>query len=202
MGLEEESFELRGSSREETSGNIAKAFGLISIPNGVCNTFVALVLYVPVTKRFGDVKTTLTAGIIVSVNFAAYGVLPSKLWHLCVLQAITGVCFGFIIPALSPLMGRYAGAHYPSQMAECQGITILGMNLSMAFGQNALAFVHSRFGMEYAWVVCAASCAMFVALFVASCMLVDHRSPKPGLLTAEQKKVALKIGGEDVDKFI
>merc|ERR1719379_2094052 len=56
--------------------------------------------------------------------------------------------------------------------------------------------------MECAWGVCAASCAIFVTFFVSSCIIVDARSPKPDLLTAEQKKVALKIGGANVDKFI
>lgn len=199
--LEDASFGLVGSNQVETSGNISKAFGLIAVPQGVCNILTSLVFFVPVTRKFGDIKTIVVAGTVATLNFVVYG-WSNKLWHLCVNQAITGVCFGFMVPALGPLMARYASTHYPSQAAECQGIPILGMNLSMAFGQNILALMYTQFGMKVAWSVCAASCGIFVILFAVSCQIVEARNPKPDLLTAEQKKVALKIGGEDVDKFI
>merc|ERR1712125_35691 len=131
-----------------------------------------------------------------------YGLWPTKIWHLCVLQAITGLCFGFMIPALSPLMARYASVHYPSQIAECQGIPILGMNLSMSFGQNILATVLMYYGMTAAWLLCATCAAIFVTLFVLACCVVDAREPKPDKLSTEQKKVSLQLGGEDADKFV
>jgi len=200
--LEGESFGLIGRNREETSMKIAKAVGLIGIPQGVCTIFTSLVFFMPVTKRLGDIKTIMIAGTLVSLNFAAYGLWPSKLWQLCILHAITGICFGFMMPALSPLMGRYASFHYPSQMAQCLGIPSIGMNLSMSFGPNILAIVHAHFGMKVTWILCATCSAIFVILFALSYRVVEARSPKPDKLTAEQRKVLLQIGGEDADKFI
>jgi len=105
-------------------------------------------------------------------------------------------------PAFSPLLARYASAHYPRQIAECQGIPILGMNLSMSFGQNVLAMVYMKVGMAAAWGVVAACTLIFVVLFVACTFVVESKSPKPDKLSAEQRKVALQTGGEDADKFI
>jgi MFS family permease len=200
--LADESFGLTGKNREETLGNISKAFGLIAIPQGICNIFVSLVFFVPVTKRLGDIKTIVVAGTIASLNFAAYGLWATKLWQLCINQAITGVCFGLMVPALSPLMARYSSVHYPSQAAECQAIPVLGMNLAMTFGQNILAMMLTHYGMKPAWILCGSCCIVFVLLLAACCRLVDVRTPQSETLTAEQRKVMLQIGGEDVDKFI
>jgi MFS family permease len=200
--LEKESFGLLRATTEETEGNIAKAFGLVMIPNGVMNILVAAFVFVPLTKKMGDLKVVVTAGIAASLNFATYGFLPTKLWQLCIQQTITGFCFGLVIPALGPFMASYASVHYPKQMAEVNAIPILGMNFSMAFGQNIMAFVHEHWGFETAWAVSGGCVLLFVVFFVIATRLVRQRQPKQDTLSAQQQKVQLELGGLDVDKFV
>jgi MFS family permease len=200
--LEKESFGLVRATTEETEGNIAKAFGLVMIPNGVMNILVAIFLFIPLTKKVGDLKVVITAGILASVNVATYGFLPTKLWQLCIQQAITGLCFGLVIPALGPFMASYVSVHYPKQMAEANAIPILGMNFSMAFGQNIMAFVHERWGFEAAWIVSSTCVLLFVIFFVLAATLARRREPKSSTLSSKQQKVQLELGGMDVDKFV
>mmetsp|Transcript_110228 Transcript_110228/g.212398 ORF Transcript_110228/g.212398 Transcript_110228/m.212398 type:complete len:601 (+) Transcript_110228:73-1875(+) len=200
--LEQTSFGLKGATSAETEGNIAKAFGLVSIPMGVCNILVSVFLFVPVTKRFGDLRVIVTAGVVASVNISAYGFLPIRLWHVCILQAVSGCCFGFITPAVAPLMARYAAVHYPTRMAEAQGIPPVGMNLAMACGQNLMAAVHKHIGMKAAWITGGICICSFMTFFVIAVVLVEKRLPKPEKLSLKQQKAFLELGGMDVDKFI
>jgi MFS family permease len=200
--LEKESFGLQGVSTEETERNIAKALGLVMIPNGVMNILVGIFLFIPLTKKVGDINVIVIAGAVASVNIVTYGFLPTKLWHLCIQNAIGGFCFGLVIPALGPLMASYASVHYPKQLAEAQAIPILGMNLSMAFGQNILAFVNERWGIKAAWAVGGGCCALFVIFFVTASILARRRQPQPDRLSKQQQKVQLEVGGMDVDRFV
>jgi len=190
------SFGLHGETVEETEGNIARAFGFCAIPNGVCNILVSVFLFVPMTKQFGDLRVLIISGIIASANFVVYGFWPSELWHLCVLQAISGCCFGFMMPALGPLMASYAGVHYPNQMAETQAIPVLGMNLSMAFGQNMMALIHEQFSMRVAWIVSGACVALYMVFFIFAFILVDRRSSEKSLSSEQQVK--LEMGGSEI----
>lgn len=200
--LEQESFGLIGKDREETSQNISKALGLTHIPQGVCNILSAVLLFGPLTARFGDAKVVTVAGTVAALSIGTYGFWPTKLWQVVLLQSITGLSFGCILPAIAPLVAQYASTHYPAQMAECQGIPILGMNLSMAFGQNVLALVYTHSGMKGAWLLAAFCTIVFVILFVLSSLLVSKRAAKIDALTPGQRKVALETGGEDANKFI
>jgi MFS family permease len=201
--LSDATFGLQGQSEEETEGNIAKAFGLMSIPQGVCQVLVALALFVPVSNRLGELTTCLVFGMIAAVNFVLMGVLPYKLWHIAIHQTVTGSCFGFIVPILGPIIAKYASTAYPSQMAETQGIPILGMNLAMAFGQNIMAFILYEANMETAWIVCGVACVCFAACTCLAIARVDRLTKSTlGHLSSEQRKIQLATGGQDVDAFI
>jgi MFS family permease len=200
--LERPDFGLVGATMEETERNIAKAFGLVAVPNGLCNVLVSVLLFVPLTKKFGDVKVIMVGGLVASVSFATYGFWPTRLWQICVLQAISGCCFGVIIPAMGPLMARYASARYPRQIAETQAIPILGMNLSMACGQNLMALIADQLSLKAAWIVCGGCVFIFMIFFVSAYVLVQNRLPQGEVLNAEQKEIKLQIGGKDTDQFI
>jgi MFS family permease len=172
------------------------------IPNGAMNILVAVFLFIPLTRKVGDLKVVAIAGVVAAVNFATYGFLPTRLWQLCIQQAITGFCFGLVIPALGPFMASYVSVHYPKRMAEANAIPILGMNFSMAFGQNLMAFVHERWGFEAAWIVGGTCVIFFIAFFVIAATLATKRQPKENRLSRKQQKLQLEVGGMDVDKFV
>jgi hypothetical protein len=87
-------------------------------------------------------------------------------------------------------------------MAEANAIPILGMNFSMAFGQNIMAFVHEHWGFEAAWAVSGGSVSLFIIFFVCAACIALQRQPKQSSLSVQQQKVQLEVGGMDVDKFI
>ena len=87
------------------------------------------------------------------------------------------------------------------EMAETQAIPILGMNLSMAFGQNMMAWIHDQFNMKAAWIVSGACVALYLVFFIFAFMLVGRRSPEKSL-SSEQQKVKLEMGGAEIDKFV
>lgn len=207
--LARESFGLQRDTIEATQGEVAMAQSLVAVPKGLCNIFVMLCLYLPVTTRCGIGPVLVVAGSISAVTYATIGYWVRDLWQLTAIFMIGGSCFGFLFPAVSPLIGRYSSVHYPKKLALCQAIPMVGSQISSTIGQNIMAFVSDTAGHRYCWVICGACMLLFTILLTAAVVLVERRAPRPSELTSEQCKMLLQAGGEhalhpaeDTDEFI
>merc|ERR1712107_316502 len=103
-----------------------------------------------------------------------------------------GICFGFLIPSLSPLIARYSAVHYRKQMAVCQAIPMMGMQIAWTFGQNILAPVMSNdengvSGVKMSWCILGGCIFASTICIGIAMVLVQRRAPKPSELTPEQQ---------------
>lgn len=209
--LEAPSFGLQRDTEEATQGEIAKSQGIVAIPFGVCNIFASLFLYMPLTKKCGEARVLVVAGILATINFGSYGFWITELWQLCLMHGLGGICFGFLIPSVSPLIARYSTVHYRKKMAVCQAIPMFGMQIAWTFGQNILAPVMTNYdaGIKVCWIILGSCIFVFTLCVGCAMVLVERRAPKRNALTSEQQRVLLQAGGEgarhkaeDPDKFI
>jgi len=201
--LEEESFDLQGKDDEETKGNIAKAMGLVMIPNGVASVGASILFYVPLTNKFGDMQVVLVAGIGMTAATVLFGFWPSEIWELCVLQFIMGFFIGLITPSIGPVVAKHVGFHYKKRKAEAQGLPFFGMTLAALSGQILLATIETEAGMEAAWITGAGCVAMFTVCFITGAAMVERRVPQGQTLSSSQKAIRnSQLAGMDVDKFI
>jgi len=214
--LAQPSFGLQQETAKATQQQIAAASGRLYMPFGVCTLLVTLLLYVPVSRRFGEVPVLLVAGLGASISFGSYGFWVTKIWQLMVMHGFGGACLGFLTPATSPLIGRYAAVHYNKKIGVCQAIPMLGMQLSMSFGQNIMAWIYQRgediqigYGQKICWVVSGFCLFGFTMCMATAFRLVEKRCPKQDSLSSEQRKVLLAKGGDgaahppqDTDEFI
>lgn len=176
--FQQESFGILGDTAEQFQENISKWVALASIPIGFFQVFVAIVLFVPVTKRFGDVPTILVAGLIGTMMFPVIGFFGDKVWKIALMSALLGCAFGFITPALGPVSARYGSAMYPKQMALVQGIPLVGLQLSNTVSQNMMAWIvgdleEPRLALAY----CVTGCfgVVFTVLFTIAASLAHAR---------------------------
>jgi len=167
--------------QDATQGNIAKAVGLVTIPRGLCSVMVSVFLFPYLTRRFGMLKTIATASIVNSTAVVIFAFWMSKVWHFIPFMIVTGVCSGFIVPAVSPLNAKYAKAHYPRRMAAASALPVMGMNLSNAFAQNLLALVVGAFdtpeaGFRAAWCLVSVATFLFATCFMIAFKMVESRA--------------------------
>jgi len=197
--LEEESYGLLRATEKETQAEIANALGLVGLPLGIVMLFIQLFMYIPLSKRFGDQALLIVSGVIGAATFVAFGILPSKLWHLAVLHGILGGCFGLLIPVMMPLVGKYAVAHFPAQLSMVMTIQGMGRNIAMLSSQPVMASVYKQAGMETVFIVMGIGFVIYVILNIAAIHVEAARAPKPELLTPSQRKACLELGSEDID---
>jgi len=144
----------------KTDNDVAFWTGILQIPSGLCNILVSLLLYVPVTKRCGELPMILVPGVCLAGLYVLYGYLATQVWHLIVLRVASGLCMGFVVPASSTITARYANVVYPQQLALANGVPVLGMGLASAFGQNIIEGFFSSMGadekgMQVSWIFAA-----------------------------------------------
>lgn len=199
--LQNPSFGLQGSTQEETEGKVAKAVGLLIVPQGLMNMIMSILVYLPLSTRCGEANLTMTCGILLAFFFWMMGSC-TMLWHIGIVSALQGSCMGLVLPTISPLMARYASQHYADQMAHTISIPVLGMSLAMAFGQNILAFIANHFGLQSAWLGAAVLLLTFTLSSFAAIRLVATRSPKTAPISPYQQKMLLATGGVDIDNFV
>lgn len=143
--FQQPSFEISGKDSDGNFNedifkqNVSKNVGFANIPVGCLQVLVAITLFVPVTKRFGEVPTIMVMGIMGSACFPLVILIGDKVWKVALIFGFLGMAFGFLTPALGPVSARYGRAIYPKQMALVQGIPLVGLQLSNAFAQNILA---------------------------------------------------------------
>lgn len=177
--LELPSFGITGDTPLEFKQNVSKWVGVTSIPLGLFQIIMAIALFTPVTRKYGEVPVICTMGAIATCLFPLMGLWANRLWKVALLNVGFGVTFGFIAPALGPVMARYSSAIYPKRMALVQGIPLVGLQLSNTFSQNMMAAVvggdeeHPRIRLAYC--ACAGVCAIFVVLFAAAANLAQRR---------------------------
>jgi len=187
--IEQPCFGLQRDTPEATQGEIARSQGIIAIPFGVCSIFASLFLYMPLTKRCGEANVLIVAGLMATLNFGTYGLWITHLWQVCLMHGVGGICFGFLIPSLSPLIARYSAVHYRKQMAVCQAIPMFGMQIAWTFGQNILAPVMSNYddGVKLSWFILGGCIFVSTICIGIAMILVQRRAPQPSVLTPEQQ---------------
>jgi len=141
--LQEKSFGIYDPSLDEEANGAKVSFvvGMATIPLGLFQVIVAVLLFVPVTQRFGEVPVIGVMGAIATCVFPIYGLYADCIWKVVCLNAVFGMCFGFLAPALGPVSARYGSSMYPKQMAIVQGIPLVGAQLSNSFAQMVMAAV-------------------------------------------------------------
>lgn len=175
--FQQPSFGIEGTG-EELSENVSRTVGLAGMPLGMCQVVVAIGLFVPVTKRFGEVPTIVVMGVIGTALFPLIGIFADKVWKVTIFNALLGVAFGFLAPALGPVAARYGSTIYPKQMALVQGIPLVGLQLSNAFAQNMMAAVVGDITdpqIRLAYCVIAGFSLAFVIVFAMAASLSASR---------------------------
>jgi len=163
--------------KEARGANIGFWTGTSSIPMGIFNVIVSTFFYVKITRGLGDMKALLIFGLTGTAITTCYGWWATRLWHIFVLQALEGCIFGIIAPAASPLMAKYARAHYPHHMAQVQAIPGLGKSLAAALGQPVVERIAKFYGIPVAWYVCSG----FLLFATAAIVIIARRvSALPG----------------------
>lgn len=188
-------------SESEFQGNIAKAVGLVAIPTGSVQVCCAIFLFLPLTSRLGELPVIVFFGALVCFVFPLYA-LVWEVWHVAVLNGIVGACYGFVVPALSPLCARYSTVAFPKQMAMAQGIPLIGLQLSNAFSQNVMAALvpaGDNPNLIIPWCVCGVCAAAFTVFFVI-CYLKAEAYLKPRDDVSVDKKEVQADG--DVSAFV
>lgn len=176
--FQQPSFGIKGDTDEEVQKNVSRVVGFAGMPLGVVQIIVAIFLFVPVTKKFGEVPIIVFSGMVATTLFPIVGIWADKVWKVVFLNTLIGAAFGFIGPALGPVAAKYGHAIYPKQMALVQGIPLVGLQLSNAFSQNMLAAIvgdikNPRLAAGY-WTA-AAFCVLFVIAFAFAATLSAAR---------------------------
>merc|ERR1712032_1472022 len=101
--LQQPSFGIIGETEEEFQQKVSRDVALVSIPVGLLQVVVAIGLYVPVTKRCGEVPTLTVMGLIGTCAFPLMGTWCDTMWKVAFVNAILGTALGFLTPALGPI---------------------------------------------------------------------------------------------------
>lgn len=207
--LSDPSFGLSRETDEATQGEIATAYGLVSVPFSIGSMVASLCLYLPLTARFGEVPVLLVSGLGATLSMSSYGFWVGQLWQLLIIHGFTGFCFGLLTPSVSPLIARYASVHYRKKMAVCQAVPMFGMMVSSTIGQNMMAFVADQSGLRLCWIICGACNLVFTITLAIAFRMAERRAPPETSLTSEQQKMLLTAGSNgalhaplDTDKYI
>jgi len=175
--LAEPSFNIpRGDSVQEFQGNIARALSLSCLPLGFCQILVSLWLFVPVTSRTGERPMIACAGLLLIAVYPVYGFWVDKVWKLAAINAVGGICLGFMIPAIGPVGARYSSKMFPKAVATAQGLPVIGMQIATSFSQNLMALiVGDGNDLRPGWLFCSFLCLLFVLFFSVAHRLAESR---------------------------
>lgn len=198
--LQQPSFGIHDDTKtdEENAAAVALVVGFIGMPLGLCQVAVAILLFVPVTKRFGEIPTLIAAGLSGSCIFPCMGYFADKIWKLVLFNLWAGVSFGFLAPSLGPVAARYGSTIYPKQMALVQGIPLVGLQLSNAFAQIMMAAVvgdEADPHLKSAYVVCGVFCIFFTIFFSLAASIASSRvaAATEGMSEVSREKQGLLV---------
>ncbi|CAK0820137.1 unnamed protein product [Prorocentrum cordatum] len=196
--LENEAQEEESAVGENAEGNIAKAVGLLAMPQGLLNLFFSMFVFLPLTSRVGETVPLLISGAGWAGVYIAYG-FCSQLWQVALLNAVSGMCLGIIVPAIGPLLSQYASAHYANRLANTMAVPLMGMYLAQAFGQQTMALVYTHCGLQAAWIASAVCIIISVVLIVLLLYLVAAQSPTPD---KSKRRSLLEADADDFEKYV
>lgn len=171
---------------------VSQVQGLLSLPNGIAQLFVTIMVYPAVTDKFGDALPLGIAGCFASVGFFLTGE-ATQLWMLFGTQTIIGIGFGMIFPAVAPLMSKYAAAIYPQTKAQVQAIPMMGMSVGMMLGQVVVA----QIPQDWAWTFAGALCLAGTVFLVCGIKIVER-----ALADNEHELEDLEGMTDDPHKFV
>jgi len=180
---------------EQNGKAVAQMVGILTMPMGLTQVGVAIGLFVPMTKRFGDVPVMMAAGLVGSCIFPLIGFLADEIWKLVCLNVFLGGSFGFLAPALGPVAARYGSTIYPKQMALVQGIPLVGLQLSNAFAQSFMAIIVGDIEdprLPTAYIVCGCFSVLFTIFF---CLASSTSSKRVAAATVDLDEVGKEKQG-------
>mmetsp|Transcript_9120 Transcript_9120/g.15785 ORF Transcript_9120/g.15785 Transcript_9120/m.15785 type:complete len:496 (-) Transcript_9120:105-1592(-) len=152
--ISQPSFGIQGRTQAIKQRHVAAMTGLLGLPFSFSMILSTVLLFMPLTKRFGDVSTSLVGAFVLSVTLAAVGFVTQELWMIALLNFFNGLMFGTFTPGLLPFFSRYVSRVFPTQQAVAQGVPLTAGQVAVMFAQNIMADVISNYG------VAAASCYM------------------------------------------
>merc|ERR1712136_552087 len=161
-----------GNTIQETQERVADATGLISIPSASLSLFANTFLFIPVTRRYGDVCVILVCGILLAVGFSLMGTVTSNIWIYTCILANNGLSMG-------------------SQ----------GVSISMLVAQVVVASVYRWLGLLAAWRTVGSTTLIFAVCLIVCCYMISSRIDNKLHPTQHAMMEALKPG-KNSDKFI
>jgi len=194
-------FGLQGNTIQETQERVADATGLISIPSASLSLFANTFLFIPVTRRYGDVCVILVCGILLAVGFSLMGTVTSNIWIYTCILANNGLCMGLLFPVVGPLFARYFKKVFPTQQATAQSIGSQGVSISMLVAQVVVASVYRWLGLLAAWCTVGSTTLIFAVCLIVCCYMISSRIDNKLHPTQHAMMEALKPG-KNSDKFI
>jgi len=199
--LAEEGFGLHGDTVKETQQHVSIAVGLLNVPSSILSFFATCLLFIPLTKKFGDVAVTAVFGFAMSVAFCSFALLNHSLWMVAFVFSVTGFCRGLVFPVAGPLFATYYKQVFPTQQATAQSAGSIGVCISQLISQVLVARIFTVFGKYGAWCFLGGMGAVFsVTLMVTVCLVA--RRAKPQLHAGQEALLGIIERGQPVDAYM
>ena len=151
--LAEEGFGLQGDTVKETQQHVSIALGLLNVPSAILSFSATCLLFIPLTKKFGDVAVTAVFGFAMSVAFCSFALLNHSLWMVAFVFSVTGFCRGLVFPVAGPLFATYYKQVFPTQQATAQSAGSIGVCISQLISQVLVARIFTVFGKYWRLVL-------------------------------------------------
>jgi len=166
------------------AARVAEVLGYLMFPDGVCNMITTVFFFMPLKKRFGEVKCITVAGLCLTIVISLFGFVEN-LWALAGLMCIKGCCGAFMLPVAAPLAARYSQAHYPDSAGQVQAIPALGISFGATLGQSVVVLFKNWVGIRWAWVICSCCILVFVLLTTTAIRLIDSSIADKGTVSSQ-----------------
>jgi len=170
---------------KETQKHVSAVLGILNVPSSILSLLVTALLFIPMTKKFGDAAVTAVFGSLMSVSFCSLGFLNHSLWMVAFVYSVTGLARGLVVPVVGPLFATYYKRVFPTQQATCQSAGSIGICVSQLIAQVLVARIFTVFGKYAAWCFIGAMGATFSAILMVTICLVA-RTTKPQLSAGQE----------------
>jgi len=192
--ISQPSFGIPGQTLASKQQHVATATSLLLVPFSLFSILGAVALFVPVTKRFGDILSAFVAGMIGVCSFTMTGFITRGLWILAILNSIGGLLMGIVTPAFGPMYARYSKNTFPSQQATAQGIPLMAGQICLLISQNIMAVVLSDFNIPSGSVYLGACLAGYISTFCLASLIAQRSEPQK--LSENQESLLASAGHE------
>jgi len=185
MLISQPSFGIQGETPAIRQQHIALITSLLQIPFSVAMILAVVLLFMPLSKRFGEIIPTLIGSILMACSIALMGFVTGSLGLIALLNFVNGVCLGAFSPGLLPMFARYVRRVFPTQQATAQGVPLIAGQLPILFSQNIMAAVITSFGVHMGSSYLGMLVVIFAISFCSAC-LIAHWSEPPKLVDAQE----------------